>query len=252
MFSTFAQLGAATSRVAIVAYTMPIWAVILSWIFLRERPTGMQPIAIGLCAAGLAVLIYPLAKAGIPLGIVLALATGVSWAAGTVYLKWAQIAADPMAVAAWQVAIALLVIAACMLIFEGGPDFHAAHTGGMIATVLTGILGTGIAYGLWFSIIQLLPAMTASLGILGSPVIGVVELGPDTRRASDTDRHRRLLIDPRRVGLRAVLAASRCRSRSGCRQGTQEARYGLTARASVAIRAVIALCGSESASTMVK
>lgn len=174
VFSTFAQLYAATSRVAILAYTMPIWAVVLGWIFLRERPTGMQPVAIGLCAGGLAVLIYPLTATGIPLGIVLALATGVSWAAGTVYLKWARIAADPMAIAVWQVVISLFVIGACMLIFEGGPDFHATHVGGVIATVLSGLLGTGIAYGLWFSIIQRLPAMTASLGVLGSPVIGVI------------------------------------------------------------------------------
>ncbi len=174
VFSTFAQLAAATSRVAVVSYTMPIWTVVLSWIFLRERPTGMQPLAIGLCVAGLAILIYPLTAVGIPLGIVLALGTGVSWAAGTVYLKWARVEADPMALAAWQVAIALLVIGACMMIFEGGPDFHAAHAEGVIATILSGVLGTGIAYGLWFSIIRKLPATTASLGVLGSPVIGVI------------------------------------------------------------------------------
>jgi drug/metabolite transporter (DMT)-like permease len=174
VFSTFAQLNAATSRVAILAYTMPIWSVVLSWVFLRERPTGMQPIAIALCAGGLAILIYPLTATGLPLGIVLALCTGVSWAAGTVYLKWARIEADPMAIALWQVVISLFVIGACMLAFEGGGDFHAAHTDGMVATVLSGLLGTGTAYGLWFSIIRRLPAMTASLGVLGSPVIGVV------------------------------------------------------------------------------
>lgn len=134
----------------------------------------MQRISIALCAGGLAVLIYPLAAAGIPLGIVLALATGISWAAGTVYLKWAQIDADPMAIALWQVVISFFVIGVCMLIFEGGPDFRAAHFDGVIATILSGVLGTGIAYGLWFSIIQRLPATTASLGVLGSPVIGVV------------------------------------------------------------------------------
>jgi drug/metabolite transporter (DMT)-like permease len=201
VFSTFAQLSAATSRVAILAYTMPIWAVVLSWIFLRERPTGMQPLAIGLCVGGLAVLIYPLTAAGIPLGLMLALATGVTWGAGTVYLKWARIDADPMAIAVWQVAISFFVIAACMLIFEGRPDFHAAHTTGVIATVLSGLLGTGLAYGLWFSIIQRLPAMTASLGVLGSPVIGVIAsvaiLG---ERPTLTDI----------IGFAMILAASAC------------------------------------------
>lgn len=201
VLSSFAQLGAATSRVAILTYTMPIWAVVLSWICLRERPTGMQPVAIGLCVGGLAILVYPLTKAGIPPGILLALATGVSWAAGTVYLKWARLDADPMAVAVWQVAIAFVAIALCMLIFDGGPDFRAAHAEGVIAMVVAGLLGTGAAYGLWFSIIRRLPAMTASLGVLGSPVVGVIAsvlvLG---ERPTATDI----------VGFAMIMAASAC------------------------------------------
>jgi drug/metabolite transporter (DMT)-like permease len=174
VFSTFAQLSAPTSRVAILSYTMPIWSVVLAWLFLRERPERMQSIAIGLCIIGLAILIYPLTASGVPIGIVLALATGVTWAGGTIYLKWARINADPMAIAFWQIVVSFFVIAACMMIFEGGPDFHAAHAKGIFATVLSGLLGTGTAYGLWFTIIRRLPAMTASLGILGSPVIGVL------------------------------------------------------------------------------
>ena len=161
----------------------------------------MQPLAIGLCAAGLAILIFPLATAGIPLGIVLALGTGVSWAGGTVYLKWARLRADPMAIAAWQVVFALFVIGACMMIFEGGPDFHTAHADGIIANILSGILGTGIAYGLWFSIIRKLPAMTASLGVLGSPVIGVI--------SSVAFLGERPTV-PDIVGFALILAASAC------------------------------------------
>lgn len=173
VLSSFAQLTAATGRVAILAYTMPIWAVLLAWLFLGERPNRAQAIALGLCIAGLAVLVYPLTAAGLPLGIVLALATGVSWAAGTVYLKWANIQADPMGVASWQMTIAFVVITALMLIFDGGLDLSHAHFGGYLAIFWIGILGNGAAYGLWFTIIRRLPAATASLGVLGSPVIGV-------------------------------------------------------------------------------
>ena len=173
VFGTLAQLTAATSRVTILAYTMPIWAVVLAWPFLGERPSGIQAAALGLCVTGLAVLIYPLTTTAIPPGIVLALITAVSWAAGTVYLKWARIEADPMGVASWQVTIAFVVLAACLLIFEGRLELGAASPVALFATAFTGVFANGIAYGLWFAIVRRLPAVTASLGVLGSPVIGV-------------------------------------------------------------------------------
>ena len=38
LFGTFAQLSTATTRVIIINYSMPIWASILAWLILRERP----------------------------------------------------------------------------------------------------------------------------------------------------------------------------------------------------------------------
>ena len=61
VLSAFAQIATATSRVTIVAYTLPIWSVLLAWPLLGERPTGVQGLALGLCITGLAILIYPLA-----------------------------------------------------------------------------------------------------------------------------------------------------------------------------------------------
>jgi drug/metabolite transporter (DMT)-like permease len=201
LFSAFAQLETATSRVTIVTYAMPIWSVLLAWPFLGERPTGTQTVALGLCAAGLAVLIYPLTATGIPLGVLLAIGTGVSWAAGTVYLKWARIDADPMGVASWQLTIAFIVLAACMLIFEGGLDLGAAHAHALLATAFVGVAGNGIAYGLWFEIVRRLPATAATLGVLSVPVIGIIAsmaiLG-DVPTATDI------------VGFALIFAASAC------------------------------------------
>ena len=40
--------------------------------------------------------------------------------------------------------------------------------------VFVGVVGNGIAYGLWFAIVRRLSAVTASLGVLSVPVIGVI------------------------------------------------------------------------------
>jgi drug/metabolite transporter (DMT)-like permease len=174
LFSAFAQIATATERVAILTYAMPIWVVVLAWAILGEYPTRMQRVAIGLCIVGLAILIRPLAMSGIPPSVVYALATGVSWAIGTVYLKWARIDADPVGVALWQLTFAFLVIAACVFIFEGRPHLEHAHAAALFAVAFTGVAGNGIAYGLWFDIVRRLSAVTASLGVLSVPVIGIV------------------------------------------------------------------------------
>ena len=57
--------------------------------------------------------------------------------------------------------------------FDGGPALGAAHAKASFATIFSGVVGNGVAYGLWFAIVRRLPAATASLGVLGSPVIGV-------------------------------------------------------------------------------
>ena len=174
LFSAFAQLTAATSRVTILAYTMPIWTALMARLVLGERFTVNRSISLALCGVGLAVLVYPLAERGIPGGLLLAIGAGVSWAAGTVYQKWARIDGDPVGIAAWQVAVGFFIMAACVPVFEGTPHLWPVSGWAVFGVVFTGAVGSGIAYLLWFEIIRRLSAMTASLGILSSPVVGVL------------------------------------------------------------------------------
>jgi drug/metabolite transporter (DMT)-like permease len=127
-----------------------------------------------MCGAGMAILIYPLYQSGIPPGLLLAVATGVTWAAGTVYLKWARIEGDPVAIAAWQLVVALVFVVVCLPLVEGSLQVTQASGAALFGMVFTGLAGSGLAYFLWFRIVRSLPAMTASLGILSAPVIGVI------------------------------------------------------------------------------
>src|SRR5262249_56541802 len=111
------------------------------------------------------------------MGLALALATAVSWAAGTVYLKWAQIDADPMAISAWQLVVALVVTFAGALTVEGSLHLWPVPARALGALVFSGLVGSAFAYLLWFEIVRRLPATIASLGVLCVPVVGLVASG---------------------------------------------------------------------------
>ncbi|HEY7661562.1 MAG TPA: DMT family transporter [Xanthobacteraceae bacterium] len=174
LLTAFAQLATTTSRVAVLTYTMPIWAALFARFVLRERLTPTRVGALLLCATGLAVLIEPLIGSSDLVGLVIALTTAVTWAAGTVYLKWAQIKADPMAITIWQLVVALVPTVAGLLLVEGSLHLWPVHPAALAALAFSGTFGSAIAYLLWFEIVRRLPATTASLGVLSVPIVGVV------------------------------------------------------------------------------
>ena len=173
LFSSFALLASSTSRVVIVNYSMPIWASLMAWLILGERLSIRAGLGLVLCISGLTVLVYPVATAPSAVGLLLALCCALSWAAGTVYMKWARIAGDLLAITAWQIALGALVFGAGLLVFQGMPVPAAVSLKAVLAVVYNGLIGTGFAYILWFAIIERLPTATASLGSLATPVVGV-------------------------------------------------------------------------------
>lgn len=173
IFSAFAQLASTTSRVIIVVYTMPIWASLLAWPLLGERLTARRVSALFLCGGGLAILIYPLVRSELPIGIVLAWGSALSWAGATIYLKWAKIEADFMAVAAWQFLVGSIAVAIGFLLVGEPLPSWPLHPQTLLALIYNVLIGMALAYYLWLAIIARLSAATASLGALLVPVVGI-------------------------------------------------------------------------------
>jgi drug/metabolite transporter (DMT)-like permease len=173
---SFAQLMANTSRVIMVNYSMPVWGSLMAYVVLRERINMRSALGLVLCVAGLAVLVYPVMEKSLrePIGLLLAFGCALCWGAGTVYMKWARIKGDLLAVSFWQVVIGAVVFAVLYPIFEGVPKFEALQWRTWEGLLFNGILGTGIAYFIWFNIIGRLSTATASLGALINPIIGVI------------------------------------------------------------------------------
>lgn len=174
IFSAFAQLNGATSRVVILTYSMPIWTTIMSRLLLGERLNTVRWIAIGLCAAGLTILVSPLFAHGVPATVPLGLGCAIAWGGATVYLKWVKSTVPPLATAAWQLVFGCGFIAAGTFVFEGVPRVTGLSAETWAAILFMGVIGTGLAHFLWWSIAGRLSPITASIGSLLVPVIGVL------------------------------------------------------------------------------
>ncbi len=171
----FAQLHAATSRAAIVAFTMPVWTALLAWPLLGERPDRRRLLGLALGIAGLLALGLPLWRAeALTIGLLWALLGGVSWAAGTVATKRWPVDAPALSVAAWQLLVGAAGAGAGMLAFEGLPRPHALMPVTAAALAYHVLLAQALAYLLWFAILPRLPAGAATLGTLLVPAVGVL------------------------------------------------------------------------------
>jgi drug/metabolite transporter (DMT)-like permease len=173
---TFAQLLASTSRVIIINYSMPIWGSLMAFFVLGERISARSALGLVLCVTGLTALVYPVLGQSLnePIGLLLAFVCSLSWGAGTIYMKWARIKGDLMAITFWQVMLGVVVFAMGFLIFQGAPTIEPLQWRTWGGLLFTGVFGTGLAFFIWFNIIGRLSTATASLGALLNPVVGVI------------------------------------------------------------------------------
>jgi drug/metabolite transporter (DMT)-like permease len=177
-FGTMAMVWLSVSEGALLVYTMPIWAMLIAWPILGERPTLRGVGALGLGFCGLVVLFagQDLTLGGEKsLGIVLALGAAVLFALGTVVLR-AALPLPPMALTAWQVGLGCLPMVVVGLLFER-TDFGALSIAGWAAMAYMTIIPMGVCYLTWFAALRRLPPATASVATLLTPVVGVVAAG---------------------------------------------------------------------------
>jgi len=171
-----ALLWLPASEAALIAYTMPVWASLLAWPVLGERPTLLRTIALLMAFAGLASIMggngLSASMQKLP-GIIMALCGAIGFAVGTVLAKRRPILLPPIPAAAWQIGIGCLPVAVAGLLIETTNVSAVTETGW--ALLVYSVLGQFcIAYVSWFAALARLPASVAAIGTMAVPVIGVV------------------------------------------------------------------------------
>jgi drug/metabolite transporter (DMT)-like permease len=200
ILTTLAQLSLPTSRAAVLAYTMPIWAAVMARVMLGERFTARRILGLALGMSGLGALAAPLLTTGqVSIGWAYALGAAIAWAAGTIVSKRYPVEAPPLIVAAWQLLVGGLLCSLGMFVFEASRLGESYSVTTIAVLAYSVVMAQAVGYVCWFEGISRVPASTAALASLLAPALGVlgamVLLG---ERPSFTDF----------LGLALVLAAS--------------------------------------------
>lgn len=150
----------------------PLLVVWFSWILLHEKPSKLSIVAAlaGFMGVGLLVL-EPTASLD-SVGIIAALTGAVTMGLGTVLVKRWKRPVSLLVFTAWQLTVGGIVLLPIALVIEG-PLTHLSSTN-LLGFVYLGLIGTGVAYALWFRGIDKLKASAVSYLGLISPVVATL------------------------------------------------------------------------------
>ena len=142
-FMGLALLWLPASEAVVVAYTMPVWASLLAWLFLGERMSPIRILALVMAFAGIAALMagngIEASTAKLP-GIVMIVAGAFAFAIGTIASKRFPMALPLMTSSALQIGIGCVPVALAGLLFEH-PRFEALSTTGWALMAYMTVIG---------------------------------------------------------------------------------------------------------------
>jgi drug/metabolite transporter (DMT)-like permease len=179
-FSTLVNFGlqlVPLGRSIVLGYTVPLWVTPGAAILLGERMTRGQSLGVALGLAGLGVMFNPLAfdwsDRNALLGNAFLLLAAASWAANILFVRAHRWVSSPFQLTFWQTLLAGIISSIISLFVDGTPtiDWTPVLTG---ALVFAGVFGTAFAYWAMAVANRSLPAVTTSLILLATPVVGVV------------------------------------------------------------------------------
>ena len=175
LFSTLGLRLMGSGHASILAYTMPLWAVILSMLLIGERPTLRRIVGLLLGLTGLFVLLVGefgvLAES--PPGTLLMLISAITWGAGTVLHKRVAWTLPAGMTIAWMIFLGGLPITAVALVTELD-DLQPISWTAAWATLFVLLISVVACWFAWFSVVKMVPVIVSSVSIMGVPVVAVI------------------------------------------------------------------------------
>ncbi|HXG39995.1 MAG TPA: EamA family transporter [Candidatus Limnocylindrales bacterium] len=183
---TWGEQSIDSALAAILNATVPLFTIVFAALVLHDEPITVNRLA-GLAVgfAGVVLLVGPGAggASGAPvhassgggelLGEAALIGSSISYAAGNVYARRMVRGLRPMVTALFQVAFALLLSGLLAAVFEAPWTVRPAPEA-VLAVVWLGLLGSGLAYLIFFRLLRDWGSTRTSLVAYLLPIVGIV------------------------------------------------------------------------------
>jgi drug/metabolite transporter (DMT)-like permease len=165
----------ASGRAAILGFTMPIWTVLISVLFLGERLT--RRVAFAAVAVGLAIALLIsqefTALAGRPLGIAWMEIAAVLWAIGTLMMRRARLTLPVETLIVWMMILTSALLWVVAWVSEPFPQWQFSRP--MWLSLAYGVIfNYGFAQIIWAGLARNLPPATSAMSIMAVPMVGTL------------------------------------------------------------------------------
>ena len=164
----------ASGHAAVLAYTMPLWVVLLGTVFLKQPLELQSVMGMALGLAGILTLVSAdfatLGKA--PAGAFFILFGAIAWATGTLIQKHRRTVLPTLALSGWQLVIGSMPMFVVMPFVEGVQFPNVSGQAWAAGAYLT-FVALVVCYYVWFKIVSLMSANRASISALMVPAFGV-------------------------------------------------------------------------------
>ena len=163
-------------RAVILAFTMPVWTVLLGALLFGQALTRRAGVAstCALAAVALLALDELTSLAGRPAGVLWLQAAALSWALGTLLMRRLQVPLSTEALTVWMMALGSVVFWLGALAGEPTPAWRAWSSATWASLAWGVFVNFGVSQVLWFGLARALPPQASAFSLMAVPMVGVL------------------------------------------------------------------------------
>ncbi|WP_073382851.1 DMT family transporter [Edwardsiella piscicida] len=175
--TVFALTHGGAGKVSVLAYSMPIWVIILNTLVLKQKLAISQAIKLSIPIIGFVIVVAPwsINESKQVISSVMALLCGLSWGISVLILKWIlkkNPTVNVLNLTAWQMLYGLIPLIALAWYMPHPPIvFNQTF---ILSFLYIAIVVSALGWFCWAAIASKLPANIASINSLAAPAVAMM------------------------------------------------------------------------------